>query len=335
MACLYAATHPERTRALVLYAAWARARRPATNGPARPRSARSGSRRSSATGARATRLDVLAPSEAGDAELRAGSPSSSGWPPSPGGCRAPVSSIGEYDVRDVLPSIRVPTLVMHRRDDSLIDSRHSRYIAEHIPGAKLRELRGLGQPAGRRRQRRASSTRSRSSSPARARRREPDRVLATVMFTDIVGSTERAARARRPRAGASCWSATTSSCRAPARPLPRHARSRRRRRLPRHVRRPGPRDPLRAGDRRRRSASWASRCRAGLHTGECEVMGDDVGGHRRPHRRPRRRARRRRARCSSRAPCKDLVVGSGIDFADRGEHELKGVPGEWRVFRVV
>ena len=74
--------------------------------------------------------------------------------------------------------------------------------------------------------------------------------------------------------------------------------------------------------------------RAGLHTGECQQVDGKFGGHRRAHRRPRGGAGRPWARCSCRGTVKDLVAGSGIEFGDRGVRELKGIPGEWRLFSV-
>ena len=161
--------------------------------------------------------------------------------------------------------------------------------------------------------------------------REPDRVLATVMFTDIVGSTERAAELGDAR-----WRAL----------LERHNEL-----VRRHLARHQGREVKSVGDgflatfdgpaRGVRCAAAIAEdvrrlgieIRAGLHTGECEVMGDDVGGM----------AVHIGSRVSSRAEAgqvlvsgtvKDLVVGSGIEFEDRGQHALKGVPGEWRLYEV-
>ena len=142
MACLYAATHPHRVRALILYSAWARVVQsediPWANPPEE----------------REKLMEFLAETWGTGARLD-GSRQRGRRPRVPRlvrQARAPRREsqqirilqklIGEYDVRSVLPSIRVPTLVMHRRDDSLIDPRHSQYIAERIPGAKLVMLEG-------------------------------------------------------------------------------------------------------------------------------------------------------------------------------------------------
>jgi class 3 adenylate cyclase len=238
--------------------------------------------------------------------------------------------IGQWDVRAVLPSIKVPTLVIHRRDDPGIDFRHSEYLAEKIPGARLVEL-----PPGDSLPMLAEGTILideleefyTGARPAR----EPDRVLATVMFTDIVASTARAADLGDAR-----WRDL----------LERHD-SLVRAQLDRHRGREvkstgdgflatfdGPARAIRCAcditvDVRRLGLD----VRAGLHTGELEVRGDDVAGM----------AVHIGARIGSLADAgevlvsgtvKDLVVGSGIDFSDRGAHPLKGVPGEWRVFSV-
>ena len=136
----------------------------------------------------------------------------------------------------------------------------ARYLAEHIPGARLVELPGADHIPFYGDMRTATPRRSRSSSPARATRRQPDRVLATVLFTDIVGSTERAARARRRALARAARRATTQLVRAAARRVPRPRGQDDGRRLPRHLRRARARDPLCAGDRATRCDRSTSRC---------------------------------------------------------------------------
>ena len=250
---------------------------------------------------------------------------------SPGAIRALWNSLYETDVRDVLPLISVPTLIMHRTGDNLIQVENSRYMAERIPGAKLVEFPGddhlwwFGDQDAIVDEIEEFLTGARHAP-------EPDRVLATVLFTDIVGSTERAAEL-----GDSAWREL----------LERHDAVVRRE-LDVHRGRevkttgdgflatfdgPGARDPLCAGRSPTACRPLGIEVRAGLHTGECEVLGDDVGGI----------AVHIGARVSAMAgpgevlvsqTVKDLVAGSGIEFDDRGEHELKGVPGEWRLFAV-
>jgi class 3 adenylate cyclase len=332
MACLYAATHPHRVRALILYSAWARVVQsediPWANPPEEREKLMEFLAETWGTGAR---LDGLAPSEADDPEFRAWYAKLERLAASPNQIRILQKLIGEYDVRSVLPSIRVPTLVMHRRDDSLIDPRHSQYIAERIPGAKLVMLEGSDNlmVAG---DSDAIIDEIEEFLTGARQVRAPDRVLATVMFTDIVDSTRRASELGDRR-----WREL----------LERHDELVRRKLehwSGREIKTTGDGflatfdGPARAIQCAKAIAydvnSLGVAIRAGLHTGECEMRGDDVSGM----------AVHIGARVGSLAgpgevlvssTVKDLVVGSGIDFADHGEHELKGVPGGWRVYRVV
>jgi class 3 adenylate cyclase len=236
----------------------------------------------------------------------------------------------ELDVRDVLPAISVPTLVMHRTGDLLTPIAGGRYLAEQIPGARFVELPG------------ADHLITVESGQILDEVEEfltgerhvhvDDRVLATVMFTDIVGSTQRAAEL-----GDRSW-----------RELVERHDELVRREVDRHRGRmiktlgdgvlatfDGPARAIRAaraaGDRVR---ELGIEVRAGLHTGEIELRGDDVAGM----------AVNIGARVAGLAGAgevlvsstvKDLVFGSGIQFDERGEHRLKGVPGEWRLFAAV
>ena len=194
---------------------------------------------------------------------------------SPGTIARIFDLIGEFDVREVLPSIRVPTLVMHRRDDTFIKVEHSRYIAERIPGARYVELEGpdnmfaMGDTEAILGEVEEFLTGSRHE-------REPDRMLATVMFTDIVGSTSEPPTWATATGGTS-WSATTTCSGAPS-TATGAARSS---------------APGTASSRPSTGPARAIRCaasiteavealglelRAGLHTGELEVMSDDLGG---------------------------------------------------------
>jgi class 3 adenylate cyclase len=332
MACLYAATHPDRTQSLILYSAWARVVQsediPWANPPEEREKLMEFLVETWGTGAR---LQGLAPSMADDPEFLAWYARLERLAASPQQIAKLQQLIGEYDVRDVLPSIRVPTLVMHRRDDSLIDPRHSQYLAERIPGAKLVMLEGSDNlmVAG---DSDAILDEIEEFLTGTRQVRPPDRVLATVMFTDIVDSTRRASELGDRR-----WRDL----------LERHdelVRSKLDYWSGREIKTTGDGflatfdGPARAIHCAKAIAydinSLGVAIRAGLHTGECEMRGDDVAGM----------AVHIGARVGSLAgpgevlvssTVKDLVVGSGIDFADQGEHELKGVPGGWRVYRVV
>jgi class 3 adenylate cyclase/pimeloyl-ACP methyl ester carboxylesterase len=249
---------------------------------------------------------------------------------SPRGAQSLLRMYKEIDVRHILGAIAVPTLVLHRKGDLVVQAGAGRHIAESIPGGRFVELPGgdhlpwagnwhplVGEVE-------EFLTGERGA-------RDIDRVLATVMFTDIVGSTESAARL-----GDRGWGDLVA----------RHDELVRRQ-LERYRGRPvktlgdgflatfdGPARGIRcAREIAEGVRSLGIEIRAGLHTGECELVGDDVAGM----------AINIGARVSSlarpgevlvSATVKDLVFGSGIEFADRGEHRLKGVPGGWRLYSV-
>jgi class 3 adenylate cyclase len=227
----------------------------------------------------------------------------------------------------VLPSINAPTLVLHRTGDRLTPIAGGRRIAELIPGARFVELPGDDHLAIVDSDQILDEVEEFLTGQRHAR--EPDRVLATVMFTDIVGSTKRAAEL-----GDSGWKELVARHDALVR-----------RELEWHRGRPiktlgdgflatfdGPARGVRCAQAIADGVrELGIEIRAGLHTGECELVGDDVAGM----------AVNIGARVASLADpgevlvsgtVKDLVVGSGIEFAERGEHSLKGVPGEWRLF---
>ena len=331
MAALFAATHPDRVESLILYATFARAVWAPDYDWALTEEERDGIMRESvAHWGQGFVAAGIAPSRAGDPEFMEWAARLERLAASPGTIRRIMELIGKFDVRHVLPTIRVPALVMHRRDDDFIKVEHSRYIAEQIPGARYVELEGsdnlfsvgdmdawLGEVE-------EFLTGSRHE-------REPDRMLATVLFTDICGSTERAAQM-----GDADWRELLSRHDA----LVRRALERHR---GREIKQTGdgflatfdgPARAIRcAGSIAEGVRSLGIEVRTGLHTGECEVMNGDLGGlavH----------IAARVMSCASpsevlvSSTVKDLVVGSGIDFEDRGARELKGVPGEWRLFAV-
>ena len=253
---------------------------------------------------------------------------------SPGSAAAYVRMNTDVDVCNVLPSIRVPTLVMHRKDTSAWDIRSGRYLAQHIPGARLAELPGrdfspwLGdqEPLFTELESFLSDVVS-----GKQWQVEPDRVLATVLFTDIVGATARAAEL-----GDRAWREL----------LERHHDA---------VRTQlglfrgkeldtagdgffatfdGPARAITCACAIRRSlGDLGLEIRAGLHTGECEVMEEKVSGIA-VHIGARVAARAQPGEVVVSSTVKDLVAGSGISFQERGVAELKGVPGEWRLYAV-
>jgi class 3 adenylate cyclase len=331
MAALFAATHPNRTAALILYAAFARATWAPDYEFAWPAEERKhymdealehwGEGRVAGGVAGSFISDPELLEWAGRLERLAASPAT---------IARIFDLIGEFDVREVLPSIRVPTLVLHRSQDTFINVEHSRYIAKHIPGARLVELEGsdnlfsVGDTEAVLGEVEEFLTGARHD-------REPDRMLATVMFTDIVDSTRRAAElGDRP------WREL----------LERHDALIRRgleRHRGREVKRTGD-GFLAAFDGPARAIRCAAsvaeavrtlgiELRAGLHTGELEVMNGDLGGLA-VHIAARVMGLAGASEVLVSGTVKDLVVGSGIDFEDRGTHELRGVPGDWRLYAV-
>jgi class 3 adenylate cyclase/pimeloyl-ACP methyl ester carboxylesterase len=275
-------------------------------------------------------LRYWAPSMVDDEAARAWFARFSRLAASPGAAVALWNAIRDTDVRDVLSTIRVPTLLIHRVGDPLVRVEHSRYMAQQIPGAKLVELPGedhlwwFGDQDAIVDEVQEFLTGARSAPAA-------DRVLATVLFTDIVGSTQRAAELGDGR-----WRDV----------LERHE-SITRRELKRfrgtEVKTTGD-GFLATFDGPARAIGCASaiaeavrplgiEVRAGLHTGECEVMNGDVGGIA-VHTGARVSAQAGPGEVLVSSTVKDLVAGSGIEFEDRGDHELKGVPGEWRLYAV-
>ena len=331
MAALFAATYPERTEALCMYATFARATWAPGYEWAWPAELRD---QHMAEGVEHWGEGLVAASVA---PSRADDPAFMEWAgrlerlaASPATIRRIFELIGEFDVRDVLPSIRVPALVMHRTSDSFIKVEHSRYIASKIPGARYVELEGdenmfsVGDWEALIGELEEFLTGTRHE-------REPDRMLATVLFTDICESTARAAEM-----GDRGWRFLLERHDA----LFRQALARHR---GREVKRTGdgflatfdgPARAIRcAASVTEAMGSLGLQIRAGLHTGELEVMDGDLGGLA-VHISSRVMGAAAPNEVLVSGTVKDLVVGSGIDFEDRGERELRGVPGEWRLFAV-
>ena len=236
----------------------------------------------------------------------------------------------DIDVRSVLPTISVPTLVLHRRGDRIVPVGAGRYIAAHIPGARLVELDGedhlpyYGDIEALNGEIEEFLTGSRRQGPV-------DRVLATVVFTDIVGSTELAVEL-----GDAGWRAV----------LDRHddvARRRATEHRGRIVKSTGDgvlatfdgpaRATLFAADLGRDLRRSGVDIRTGVHTGEVELRDDDIGGLA-VHVAARIEALASPGEILASRTVKDLTAGSGLGFSERGTHHLKGIPDEWQLYAV-
>ena len=323
-AALFAATHPSRTTALVVLDGYADA-----GGTSLVQDeARAAMVRMWGSG---KIQHLINPDMPWNEEIRATWARMERLAASPGTLALVMPLVTEVDVRAVLPTIRVPTLVLHHADNAMIPPAKGKYIAEHIPGAKYVELPGRNwyhfvEPGWR-----ASFQEIAEFLTGQQAEVADDRVLATVLFTDIVDSTRRAAEI-----GDRDWHALLDAHDAVVRSQLARFRGR-------EVNTSG--DGFLAmfdGPQRAIRCAMAIRdavqalgieVRAGLHTGECEVRGDDIGGIARAH------------RCAGERPggpndvlvsstLRDLVIGSGLEFEDRGAHVLKGVPGEWNLSAV-
>jgi class 3 adenylate cyclase len=330
MACLFAATHPERVRSLVLFQAMPRTSWAPDYEWARTLEEREqviqAIREDWGSGAR-----VLTNTAGGDARLRRWAGRLERLTAGPGFAAEIMRTYGQVDVRPVLPTIQAPTLVLNRPDNPAIDNRHALYLAERIPDARLVELSGgSALPFGPGQDEFVEEIEEFLTGARQVADRE--RLLATVMFGDIVESTRLTAELGDRR-----WRDVLESfVQATDRELG-HFRGRAVKTLGDGILATfdGPARAIRcaAAIRDLARAEFGFDLRASLHTGEVEVIGNDVGGI----------AVHIAARILSMAgpgelmvsgTVKDLVVGSGISFEDRGEHELRGVPGEWRLWSV-
>jgi pimeloyl-ACP methyl ester carboxylesterase len=331
MSILFATTHPERVSALVLYGTYAKRVRDADY-PWAPTAEEH--RLFLDTTEREwggpTQAETWAPSRADDEGfkhwwarfLRLGA--------SPGAARAVLQMTLDIDVRHVLEAVHVPTLVLHRTDDRRIDVGNGRFIAGRVPGARFVELPGIDHlpwvgDAD------AIVAETEEFLTGARQTPEPTRVLATVLFTDMVESTSRAAELGDAR-----WRSLIGE-------HDRVTRGELTRFRGTEVRTTGD-GFLATFDGPARAIRCASaivervhalgiKVRAGLHTGEIEIVEGGIAGI----------AVHIGARVASLAgpdevfvssTVKDLVAGSGLEFADRGEFDLKGVPGRWRILRV-
>ena len=325
-AALFAATYPSRTAALVVLEGYADPWAERTGGLAQEDVL------AAVVGVWGTgeSQHILNPDMPWNEEIRAASARMERLSASPGTVARMVALLAEMDVRALLPAVRVPTLVLHHTDDVVIPPAWGRDVADRIPGAKYVELPGRNmmhfvEPWRNSFREIAEFLTGQHAEVA------DDRVLATVLFTDIVDSTRRAAEI-----GDRDWHALLDAHDAVVRAQLTRFRGR-------EVSTSGdsflamfdgPQRAIRCAMSIRDAVqSLGIEVRAGLHTGECEVRGDDIGGI----------AVHIGARVSALAgpnevlvssTLRDLVIGSGLEFEERGTHQLKGVPGEWHLFAV-
>ena len=333
VAMLTAATHPARTAALILLNAYPRLLRDVDYAHGVPDQfldrftqtvlAEEGSEASFAD------LEIFVPAVAADPRFRQWWQRAGNRGASPATARALAQTRFQTDLRPVLPAIQAPTLVVHRKGNRAALVGHGRYLAEHIPGARYAELPGdehlpyVGDSD--------TIVAEIEEFLTGMRRVESDRVLATILFCDIVHSTDLVSELGDRR-----WHDLLDASYAMIR-----------RQLDRFGGREinttgdglfatfdGPARAIRCGQAIRDGARQLSiDVRVGLHTGEVETMGDDIGGL---------AVHIGERVCASAGPGEvlasrtvvDLVAGSGITFSDRGERELKGVPDRWQLYAV-
>ena len=323
---LFAATHPSRTTALVVLEGYANPAVERTDG-VDPEETIAASLAMWGTGELQHVLNLDMP---WNEEIRAAFAREERLAASPRTAGLMMRLVTEVDVRAVLPTVRVPTLVVHHTDDPVIPPAWGKYIADHIPDAKYVELPGRNmyhfvEPWRESFQEIAQFLTGQQSEVA------DDRVLATVLFTDIVDSTRRAAEI-----GDRDWHALLDAHDAVVRAQLNRFRGR-------EVNTSGdgflamfdgPQRAIRCAMSIRDAVqALGIEVRAGLHTGECEVRGDDIGGIG-VHIGARVSALAGPNEVLVSSTLRDLVIGSGLEFEERGAHELKGVPGEWRLFSI-
>jgi class 3 adenylate cyclase/pimeloyl-ACP methyl ester carboxylesterase len=329
LSAVFAASHPDRVTSLVLVGGFARMLEDDGYewGPSPEESEGFRRRMGESWGDNAGLLKLWAPSVADDPVAREHWNRTMVFGGTPATATAWLEMVEETDIRATLPAINVPTLVLHRTEDRIVPVQHARYLAEHIPGAHYVELPGADHLWWIEGDDILDEIESFLTGATTAY--EPDRVLATVMFTDIVDSTKRAAELGDRR-----WRDLSDAHNRAVRRLLERYRGREVKTLGDGFLATfdGPGRAIRcASDLRDAVKSVGLEVRSGLHTGEVELTGDDITGI----------AVNIGARVGAQAGAgevlvsqtvKDLVAGSGLDFEDRGEHDLKGVPGPWRLW---
>jgi pimeloyl-ACP methyl ester carboxylesterase len=330
-AALFAASNPDRTTALVLSGSWARAFR----GPDYPWGFEASEFQQLLNNlqnswGKSSSAPIGAPSLAHDVDFTSWWARFQRQSASPGAAAGIVRMAFEGDVRHVLPAISCPTLVLHRTNDPFVDIHHGRYLAEHIPGARMVELDGgdhlhyVGDTEVADNEVELFLTGTKASAVVQ-------RVLATVMFTDIVGSTKLATELGDQR-----WQEL----------LEEHNKIVRRE-IERHdgiivnttgdgflARFDGPARAVRCAQAAHGAVSGLGlQIRSGLHVGEVQIGQDDISGIA-VHIGARVMASANAGETRVTSTIRDLVVGSGLGFIDLGQHELKGIPGSWTLMSV-
>jgi class 3 adenylate cyclase len=249
---------------------------------------------------------------------------------SPGTARALLDANAQIDVRSILPQVRVPTLIIHRTDERVVSVANGRYFAEHLPGARLLEQPGedhlpwLGDSEGALAAIEEFVTGSRHHVDA-------DRILATVLFTDLVDSTQHVAHAGDRQWGELLDAHDEIGVREVERFRGRRVKTIGDGMLAVFD---GPARAVRCAEAVREAvAELGVEIRAGLHVGECELRGEDVGGLA-VHITARVAAIAGAGEILVSRTVRDLVAGSGLRFAERGDHTLKGVPDRWALYAV-
>ena len=331
MALLLAASYPERVSRLILYGTYARF----TEAPDYPHGFPPAAldlwrEQLRDEWDRTPGMRLLAPSLVGDKDAEQAWTRFIRMGTSPSGAAGLLALYRDIDTREILPVIDMPTLVLHRRDDIAVPPPLGRYIADRIPAARYVETPGrdhaffVGGADAEIDEIEEFVTGGRQARP-------PKRVLSTVLFTDIVDSTQRAAALGDQR-----WRQL----------LDRHDQL-----VRKQVERHDGHEIKSTGDGVLATFSGPARgiscartiadeigalgieVRAGLHTGECELRDGDIGGMA-VHIGARVAAQAKPGEVLVSRTVKDLVVGSGIEFEDRGDATLKGVPGDWRLYAV-
>ena len=333
MAVMFAATHPERSAALVLYGAYAKGGWAPDYpwGLTDEQNKRIWIDNLERDWGGPFGLEHGAPSVANDEAARSWFGAYLRYSASVTATKTLMYQNHAVDIRDLLPAVRVPTLVLHRTGDQWQQLAEGRYLAEHIPGAKLVELPGDDHIPWWGDQDRLIGEIQEFLTGARAIA-PTDRVLLTVLVTDIVGSTEKAAAM-----GDMKWKGLLQSHDAAVRQELKNFDGQ-------EINTTGDGFILAfTGPSRAIHCALAIRqalerlgleMRAGLHTGECERRGSDLSGLA-VHLASRISGKASSNRILVSNTVKDLVVGSGIMFSDEGTHSLKGIPGEWPLFGVV